>query len=76
MFQWVLIIFFFVAMGLMSASNEMDRKDYKSGKQKKTYGSSGPYRWKEPGDNEKTMGGVLIFIFVIIIILAGILGGL
>lgn len=76
MIQWLFIGFFFIAMVLMAVADQADKDDYKSGKQKKTYGSRGPYRWKEPGDNERNFGAFLIVLFILLIVLTGWLASL
>jgi hypothetical protein len=67
--QWVFIVFFIVFAGLLEVSKKADKDDYKSGKQEKIRGSSGPHRWTENGDHTKAILLLFSIIFVIIVLL-------
>lgn len=71
---YVLLAVFVLWAILASLAKELDENDQRKGKQKKVYGSSGPYKWKEPGDNEKAIGNVFFFFGFIIILLIMIIG--
>lgn len=64
--QWLIIILFIVFGGLFYVSDEADKKDFRTGKQKRVKGSSGPYQWTENG--KYTRGTVILYIIVIILV--------
>ena len=69
--QWLIIGLFFLFAGALAVAQKGDDDDYKSGKQKKIKGSSGPYRWTEDGQNVKMVVGIFFIIFILIILLLG-----
>jgi hypothetical protein len=69
--QWLIIGIFFLFAGALAVSEQADKDDYKSGKQKKEIRSSGPYRWTENGRNVKIVVGIFFVIFILIIFLLG-----
>jgi hypothetical protein len=64
--QLFIIVLFIVFGGLFYASDQEDKKDFKTGKQKRVKGSSGPYQWTENG--KYTKGTVILYVIVIIFI--------
>lgn len=64
--QWILIVLFIVFGGLFYVFDEADKKDFKTGKQKRVKRSSGPYRWTENGKHTKAI--VVIYTTVILLI--------
>jgi len=73
---FILVAGFLLWAILASVASDVDKNEQRRGKQKRIYGSSGPYKWKEPGDYEKAIGNFFFlfgFVIIVIIIIIGIL---
>jgi len=71
---WLFILFLYLFLGFIIAAEEMDKRDFKSGEQKRRYGTYKGQKYTEDGDNTKAVMWFFLILFVLgVILLGGIL---
>ena len=72
----LLIIFLVIPGALLAFAKEEDKEDYKSGRQKKQYGSYKGQRYTKDGKHTSSVGWFLVIVFILGALLLSALGAL